>query len=393
MAKRKICVVTGTRAEYGLLYWLMREIADDQELTLQIVATGMHLAPEFGLTYRQIENDGFTIDEKVEMLLASDTPTGIAKSMGLGVIGFADALQRLSPDIVVLLGDRYEILTAAETAMLMNIPIAHIHGGELTEGAVDDAIRHAITKMATLHFTAAPEYRRRVIQMGEQPARVYDVGPIGHDNIVKMDYLPLDELSNGIGFYLGEKFFLVTYHPVTIDAYRSQNAVHELFAALDKFLDYKVLITKANSDAGGREINKAVDEYAKQSPDRVKCVTSLGQKRYLSAMRLCSAVVGNSSSGILEAPLLHKPTVNIGAREKGRIRYESVIDCEENRDEICAAIEKSISKEFQQRIKNIEIPYTDGKISQRIKNVLRDTSLEELARKKFYDVKWDERDG
>ena len=320
MNKRKICVVTGTRAEYGLLCPLMKEIQIDDALELQIIATGAHLSPEFGLTYKVIEKDGFTIDEKVEMLLSSDTPVAVTKSMGVALIGFADALARLSPDIVVLLGDRYEILAVAEAAMVANIPIAHIHGGEITEGAIDDSVRHAITKMAHLHFVAAPEYRDRVIQMGENPAHVFEVGAIGIDNIVNMTLMSQGELEESLQFPLGEKFFLVTYHPVTVANARRSDALGNLFDALDAFPDYRVLITKSNSDAGGREINRRLDEYAALRKDRVSCYTSLGQLRYLSAMKYASAVIGNSSSGLLEAPILKTPTVNIGDRQKGRLR-------------------------------------------------------------------------
>ncbi len=385
--KRKLCVVTGTRAEYGLLYWLMKEIQADDALNLQIIATGTHLSPEFGLTYQEIEKDSFTIDEKVEMLLSSDTPVGVTKTMGLALIGFADALRRLSPDIVVLLGDRYEMLAAAEAATIANIPIAHIHGGEITEGAIDDSIRHAITKMAHIHFVTAPEYRNRVLQMGENPANVHEVGAPGIDNIVKKVLMSLGELEKSIEFVLGNKFFLVTYHPVTVAELREENALQNLFDALDTFPEYRVLITKSNGDAGGREINRQIEKYAGRNKKRVYCCASLGQLRYLSAMKFASAVVGNSSSGILEAPVLKTPTVNIGARQKGRLRYPSVIDCGEGKQSIADAMRKAVSTEFRCGLTDMEIPYADGKISVRIKNILRDTPLEGLFQKRFFDMK------
>lgn len=385
--KRKICVVTGTRAEYGLLYWLMKEIQADDALELQVIATGAHLSPEFGLTYCEIEKDGFAINAKVEMLLSSDSAAGVTKSIGIALIGFADAFARLSTDIAVVLGDRYEILAAAEAAMMANIPIAHIHGGELTEGAIDDSIRHAITKMAHLHFVAAPEYRNRVIQMGENPAHVYEVGAVGIDNIVKMPLMSRHELEESIQFALGEKYFLVTYHPVTVSNAKHSYALQNLFDALDCFPEYRVLFTKSNSDAGGREINRQIDVYAERRKDRVVCCTSLGQLRYLSAMKHAAAVVGNSSSGILEAPVLKASTVNIGDRQKGRLRFPSVIDCAEEKGAIVAAIQKALSEDFRQGLEDMVIPHSDGNIAVRIKNVLRDVPLEGLFQKQFFDLK------
>ncbi len=387
MGKRKICVVTGTRAEYGLLYWLIKEIQADDALELQIIATGAHLSPEFGLTYKTIENDGFYIDQKVEILLSSDSPVGVTKSMGVALLGFADAFVRLSPDIVVVLGDRYEILAAAEAAMMANIPIAHIHGGEITEGAIDDSIRHAITKMAHLHFVAASEYRKRVIQMGENPEHVYEVGAVGIDNIVKTPLMSLDELEQSLQFSLGEKYFLVTYHPVTVTTARKEDALHNLFDALDAFPDYHILITKSNSDAGGREINRRLDAYAEARKDRVSCHASLGQLRYLSAMKHAATVVGNSSSGLLEAPVLKTPTVNIGARQKGRLRYPSVIDSSEETGAIADALRKVVSEEFKREWADMEIPHADGKIASRIKTILCDISLDGLFQKRFQDLK------
>lgn len=384
--KRKVCVVTGTRAEYGLLYWLMKEIQADEALELQLIATGAHLSPEFGLTYKTIEKDGFIIDEKIEMLLSSDSSVGVTKSMGVALIGFADAFARLSPDIVVVLGDRYEILAAAGAAMMANIPIAHIAGGCITEGALDDSIRHAITKMAHLHFVAAPEYRRRVIQMGEDPTHVYEVGTVGIDNIVKTTLMSLDELEKSLQFSLGEKYFLVTYHPVTVVNARRLDALQNLFEALDTFPDFQVLITKSNSDAGGREINRRIDEYASTQKKRVSCHTSLGQIRYLSAMKHSSAVIGNSSSGVLEAPVLRTPTVNIGARQKGRLRYPSVIDCAEDKTSIEEGIRKAISKDFQRGLVDMIIPHANGQIAVKIKGILRDMPLDGLFQKHFFDI-------
>lgn len=387
MTKRKICVVTGTRAEYGLLYWLMKEIQADDELELQIITTGQHLSPEFGLTYKNIAADGFVINAKVEMLLSSDSPVGIAKSVGLGTIGFADALARLQPDIMVLLGDRFEALAAAQTAMILRIPIAHIHGGETTEGAIDEAIRHSITKMAQIHFVSESEYRDRVIQLGENPESVFEVGAVGIDNIVRLKLLSLQDLEKQINFSLGKKFFLVTYHPETLTGKSPVEALQTLFSVFDEFPEYKLIFTQANSDAGGRIINEQIEAYAKKNKERVLLVKSLGQLRYLSAMKLCAAVVGNSSSGLLEAPVLHVPTINIGDRQKGRKRYPSVIDCNEDKQQLLSAIQSLRDSKFLQKIQSMEIPHTDGKIAITMKDMLKQADLSNICQKKFYDLK------
>ena len=381
---RKICIVTGTRAEYGLLYGLMKEIKNDSDLDLQIIVTGAHLSPEFGLTYREIERDGFFINEKIEMLLSSDTPVGITKSMGIELISFADALEHLKPDIMILLGDRYEILIASVAALTQNIPVAHIAGGDVTEGAIDDSIRHCITKLSHMHFAARYEHVQRIKQLGENPKHIYEVGALGLDNIVRMNFLSLQELEKSIDFVLSEKFFLVTYHPVTVKEYAVSNALQNLFDALDNFPDYKILFTKSNSDAGGMSINKQIDDYVAKNPKRVFACISLGQLRYLSAMKHCSAVVGNSSSGIWEAPALKVPTVNIGARQQGRHREISVIDCEEDIN-ISDAIKKAISFQFKNSIQNMQIKHMDGNIATRIKNILRDVSLDGICKKHFFD--------
>ncbi len=386
MSKRKICVVTGTRAEYGLIYWLLREIGSDEELHLQIIVTGMHLSPDFGLTYKIIEQDGFHIDAKVEMLLSSDTPIGITKSIGLGVIGFADALDRLKPDIMVVLGDRYETFAAAQAAMVHNIPIAHIHGGETTEGVIDEAIRHSITKMAQLHFVSAEPYRKRVIQLGEHPDRVFNFGAPGIDNIIKLKLLNQEDLESSIDFTLGDKFFLVTYHPVTMSFNTAKTAMENLLQALDHYPEYRILFTKPNSDTGGHIISKLIDEYVNSRPNRASACTSLGQVRYLSAMRLCSAVIGNSSSGIIEAPVFNKPTINIGNRQKGRIRVETIIDCGEKENEIVSGIKRALSDGFREKIIRLKALKYDGNISVRIKQVLKNTELHDILVKQFYDL-------
>jgi len=386
MNKRKICVVTGTRAEYGLLYWLMKEIQSDPDLELQVIATGMHLSPEFGLTYKQIEQDGFEIHEKVEMLLSSDTPVGIAKSLGLGTIGFADALNRLKPDILVLLGDRFEILAAAQAAMIARIPIAHIHGGELTEGLIDDPIRHSVTKMSHIHFTAADEYRKRVIQMGEQPERVFNVGAPGIDNILKLDLPTREQLTEDLEVDFAEKVFLITYHPTTLEEGTTEEQVGELLAALDSFPEAQLLFTKSNSDTEGRIINQLFEEYVEKNKDRAKVYTTLGQARYLASLKYCSLVIGNSSSGLIEAPLFKVPTINIGDRQRGRLKAQSVIDCLPIRDEIIRAIKQSQSENFQNKLSSVESLYGMGNTAALIKEKLKHIDLTNIIKKSFFHV-------
>jgi len=383
---RKICVVTGTRAEYGLLYWLMREIQQDPDLELQLIVTGTHLSPEFGYTVQVIEQDGFPIHERIEMLLASDTPAAVTKSMGLALIGFADAYARLQPDIVVILGDRYEIMTAAQAAMIARIPIAHIHGGERTEGAIDEAIRHSITKMAHLHFVSTEEYRRRVIQLGEHPDKVFNFGAIGIDNIVNLNLLNRDELEQSLNFSLGDKYFVCTYHPVTLDASGPSQAFRNLLDALREFPDYKVIMTKPNADPNSHIIIQMMEEFAQEQRDRVLVVASLGQLRYLSAVKHCDLVIGNSSSGIIEVPSLMKPTVNIGDRQKGRAAGASVIHVSENKEEIVQAIHQALSASFRRIVAESPSIYGHGNVSARIKEVLKHHSLSNILYKSFYDL-------
>jgi len=386
MPERKICVVTGSRAEYGLLYWLMKEIQDDSALQLQVIATGMHLSPEFGLTYKAIEADGFSIDARVEMLLSSDTPVGITKSMGLGVIGFADALDRLRPDILVLLGDRFEILAAAQASMVARIPIAHISGGEITEGAIDDSIRHAITKMAHFHFVATESYRSRVIQLGEHPDRVINCGDPGLDNIKRLTLLSRLELGQQLGFSLDTPYFLVTYHPATLGDVDPAAAMEKLCAALDHFSHMKIIMTKPNADVGGRALAKMVDAYAAKHPDRIYASTSLGQIRYLSAMKYCDAVIGNSSSGIVEAPAMYKPTVNLGTRQDGRLKAASIIDCCEQTQAIIDATDLALSPDFGCKVAKTKSLYGESDASAHMKKFLKDADYATCRQKRFYDL-------
>jgi UDP-hydrolysing UDP-N-acetyl-D-glucosamine 2-epimerase len=388
---RTICIITGSRAEYGLLYWLMKEIGEDPNLVLQIIATGMHLSPEFGLTYRVIEEDGFSIDEKVEVLLSGDTPVSIAKSMGLGIIGFADAFKRLDPDIVVVLGDRYEIFAACAAALPLRKPIAHIHGGEATKGLIDDALRHSITKMAHIHFTSTEQSRNRVIQMGENPKMVFCYGAPGLDNIERLDLLGRQALEEELNFKLGDTNLLVTYHPVTLENNSAELQFRELLASLDHFNGTKLIFTRANADTEGRIINRMIDDYVSRNNGRAIAFDSLGQCKYLSTLKHVQMVIGNSSSGIIEVPSFKIPTVNIGDRQGGREKGQTVIQCDPQKESILRALQKGFSKEFRDTIKQEDNPYGDGQTSPRIKNKLKeflsgDEKLSSLIKKDFYEI-------
>lgn len=368
--KRKIAVFTGTRAEYGLLYWLMKDIQASAKLDLQVIVSGMHLSPEFGETWKQIAADGFAVDAKVEMLLSSDTPVGVLKSMGLGTIGFAEALDRLQPDMLVVLGDRFEALAVAQAALIMRIPVAHLHGGEITEGAYDDAIRHAITKMASLHFTAAEPYRRRVIQMGEAPDTVFNVGAVGLDHLLRQPTMGHAELCSSLGFELREPYLLVTYHPVTLADEDPQTSFLALLAALDRFPDYQIILTYPNADNGGRTIIPLLEDYGRHQPERVLAIPSLGFRRYLSVLSRAAAMVGNSSSGLIEAPALGIPTVNIGQRQAGRLAADSVLHCAADEQSIHGAIETALSPAFATACRNVSNPYGQGNAADQIVRIL-----------------------
>jgi GDP/UDP-N,N'-diacetylbacillosamine 2-epimerase (hydrolysing) len=382
---RKVCVVTGGRADYGLLRWLMQDIRQHPHLELQVLATGMHLSPEFGLTANEILQDGFTIDESVEMLESGDTALAVGRSTGRGVVGCAEALDRLRPDVLVALGDRFEILAAAVAALIARIPIAHLHGGEATEAAFDESIRHAITKMSSLHFVAAEEYRRRVIQLGEDPARVFLVGGLGVDAIARTALMDRATLEASLGFALGAKNLLVTFHPATLDAAAPAAQMAELLSALDSLADTELIFTLPNADTGGRALIDQLRAFAATRP-RAHVFDSLGQRRYLSALALVDGVVGNSSSGLTEVPTFRKGTVNIGDRQKGRLRASSVIDCPPDRASITAAIATLYSRDFQASLAGVTNPYGDGGASGRIVRVLAEHPLAGLVQKRFYDL-------
>lgn len=382
---RRICIVTGTRAEYGLLGGVIQGVQQASDLTLQLLVTGAHLSPEFGLTYREIEADGFTIDARVEMLVSADTATGTAKSMGLGLIGLGDAFDRLRPDVLVLLGDRFEVLAAASAALVAGIPVAHLHGGETTEGAFDEAIRHAVTKMSHLHFVAADDYRRRVIQLGEQPQRVHLVGGLGVDAILRARLLDRSALEASLGLELAERNLLVTFHPVTLEQQSSEHQMEELLAALDHLDDTRLIFTMPNADTGSRVLRLMVDDFVAGHANAA-AFESLGQVRYLSCLKLVDGVVGNSSSGLAEAPSLGVGTVNIGDRQLGRLKADSVIDCPPQRDAILAAIRQLHDPAFRQVVARTVNPYGLGGASEKIVRVLQTVSLDGIVKKSFHNL-------
>ena len=383
---KKIAVFTGTRAEYGLLYWLLKDIQADDNFNLQIIVSGSHLSPEFGDTWKQIEKDGFVNIKKIEMLLSSNSALGVVKSMGLGMIGFADVLETLNPDLVVILGDRYEALAMAQTAYVMNIPIAHLHGGERTDGAYDDAIRHAITKLATLHFSAAEPYRKRIIQMGESPDRVFNVGALGLEHLSRMEFLSRVECAKALNFNLVNPFFLCTYHPETLSKEKSISSFAAIMSALEDYPDYQLVVTYPNADNESRSLIQFINEYQAKYTNKLCIKKSLGSQLYLSLMKHAIAVIGNSSSGIIEAPACEIPTINIGSRQKGRLSAASILHCEPDVEEIKIAIQKSQSPDFMQNARKASLPYGRGNSSKEIIKVIK--SLKSIPVKSFYDLEY-----
>ena len=383
----KICVVTGTRAEYGLLYWTIKKLKSDKYFKVQLCVTGMHLSPEFGLTYKQIEEDGIEIDKKIEILLSSDSASGISKSIGIGVIGFADAFSDLKPDLVLLLGDRFEIFAAATAAMISKIPIAHCHGGEATEGLIDEPIRHSITKMSHLHFTSTEEYRKRVIQLGEQPNRVFNVGALGIENINKLKLLNKIDFERSIGFKLLKYTFLITFHPVTLEKSTAQDQFKNLLSAIKKFENTTFIFTMPNADNDGRTIINLIQDFVANNKSTSIAFTSLGQLRYLSAIKYSDVIIGNSSSGLIEVPSFKKPTINIGDRQRGRVCGPSVINCKPNKNEITKSIIYALSKSFNKKLINEVNPYGDKNSSIEIVKILKSTTINgNLVKKRFYNI-------
>ena len=382
---RKICVVTSSRADYGLLRWVMQGIKDDPKLSLQVIATGMHLSPTFGLTYRVIEEDGFRIDAKVEIFGSSDSPVAIAESMALALAGTAKAFSELKPDLVVVLGDRFEIFGATAAALVSKIPVAHLHGGETTVGAFDEAFRHSITKMSHLHFVATDEYRSRVIQLGENPKNVYLVGGLGIDSIKNLPLLSREELEGQLGIEFGAKSLLITFHPVTLDVESPENQMKELLAALTQLKDTTLIFTMPNADTGGHVLIKMIEEFVSQN-ENAKVFTSLGQLKYLSCISYVDGVIGNSSSGITEVPTFKKGTINVGDRQLGRTQAASVINCEPTEKDIESAIKTLYSLEFKSNLSAINSPYGEGGASAWVVKALKEASLEGIIKKTFHDL-------
>jgi len=382
---RKICVVTGTRAEYGLLRNLMRGIDDDPNLTLQLIVTGMHLAPEFGLTYKEIEQDGFYIDRKIEILGTSDTTRDISNSIAQGIIGCAQAFSDLQPDLIVLLGDRFEIFSAATAALVAKIPIGHIHGGEATFGLLDEAFRHSITKMSQLHFTATDEYKKRIIQLGENPDYVFLVGGLGVDSIKKLALLSKRDLEKDLKLQFRSRNLLITFHPVTLEDETAKVQIQELLNALIKLRDTTLIFTMPNADSGGRLLTKMMQDFAFKHSNAY-AYSSLGQLRYLSCVAYVDGVIGNSSSGLTEVPTLGKGTVNIGDRQLGRLKASSVLDCAPEEKDITRALNVLYSDEFQQNLSRTINPYGNGGANEKILEVLKTAELSGLIKKKFYDL-------
>ena len=383
--KRKICVVTGSRADYGLLRFVMQGIKEDADLVLQVVATGMHMSPTFGLTYREIEADGFNIDAKVETLSSSDTPVGIAESMGKGLSGCAAVFRRLQPDVILVLGDRFEIFAATAAALVGKIPVAHLHGGETTIGAFDEAFRHSITKMSHFHFVAAEEYRQRVIQLGEDPDYVFQVGGLGVDGVKNISLLSKDEIESSLGVKFQSKSLLVTFHPVTLEDETSEVQMKELLSALSDLSDTTLIFTMPNADPGGLVLIKMIQEFVSQNTNSF-AFTSLGQLRYLSCMAQVDAVIGNSSSGLIEAPTFKKGSINIGDRQLGRLQASSIINCQPEKNSIGEAIRRMYSSEFQRSLVKTINPYGEGGASARIVEILKTESLAGIVKKTFHDL-------
>ncbi|MCL1139597.1 UDP-N-acetylglucosamine 2-epimerase [Shewanella pneumatophori] len=385
---KKIAVFTGTRAEYGLLYWVIKGLAESKEAELQLYVGGMHLSPEFGKTVQQIENDGFPIAERLEFLLSSDTAVGITKSMGLALISAADSFERTKPDLLVVLGDRFESMAICQAAMVAQIPIAHIHGGETTEGLIDEAVRHSITKMSHLHFTATEEYRHRVIQLGEQPSNVFNFGAPGIDSIKTLNLLSREELSISIDFdVINNPYMVVTYHPVTLSSDGAVEDLKQLLIALREYPDYKFLITYPNADTHGRALIPLLEEFERELQGRVLLIQSLGQLRYLSALKHCDLVIGNSSSGLIEVPTFKVPTINIGNRQKGRLTGDTVINCDGDKDSIQGAIAEALSVSFREKCLRSKNPYGEGDSSRKILNTILTANLDGLVFKSFFDIK------
>jgi GDP/UDP-N,N'-diacetylbacillosamine 2-epimerase (hydrolysing) len=386
--RKSICVVTGTRAEYGLLAPLLQRLGSDLEIDLRIVVTGAHLSPEFGSTYKQIELDGFRIHRKIEILLSSDSRCGVNKAIGLGMISFGEYFENHKPDLLIVLGDRYEVFAASSAAAVAAIPIAHIHGGEITEGSTDEFMRHSITKMSLLHFPSTDIYAKRIEQLGEDPGRIFNVGALGVENIYRMSLYSREETERQLGCAAGQPYALVTFHPATLDEEPATAQFSELLSSLSEHPKLRLIFTKANADAGGRKINEMIDCFVSTHSANARSFDSMGQLLYLSAMKYCEVVVGNSSSGIIEAPAFPVPTVDIGDRQKGRVRCPSIINCAPKAAAISAAIDEATSDEYKEGIQGMGNPYGGGDTSLRIYAILKRALAEDtlVRAKRFHDI-------
>jgi UDP-N-acetylglucosamine 2-epimerase (non-hydrolysing) len=382
----KIAVFTGSRAEYGLLYWLLKSLDADPTCDQQLIVSAMHLSPEFGLTVQQIEKDGFEISDKIEMLLSSDTPVGVAKSIGVGIISFGEALDRSKPDLLIILGDRFEALAMATAANIMGVPIMHLHGGEITEGAYDDSIRHAITKFSHIHGVSSESSRRRVIQLGEDPKRVFTIGALGIEHIHKGKLTSLSKVEKYIDFNLGKKYFFLAYHPATYSNEKAESTIKNILSIVNEFPEFKLIITLANADDGGRSINAIIQKFEDKYPTRIKVISSLSSQMYLTLLKFASCIIGNSSSGIIEAPSLKTVTINIGDRQKGRDAASSVLHCGTKKTEIYSAIRKTLSRKENNDSPDFINPYDQGISSDKILKIIKETNFNRF--KKFVDIEW-----
>lgn len=388
--KKKICVVTGTRAEYGILKPLIDKLNKDKDLDLQLIVTGSHLSPEFGMTYKFIEEDGYHIDEKIEILLSSDSSVGISKSMGLTLISFSESYERLKPDMVVILGDRYETFSAMAAASVAKIPVVHLHGGELTEGAFDDAFRHSMTKMAYLHFAATEEYRQRIIQLGEQPDRVFNLGALGVENVLNMNLNTKEELEKEFNVKL-KNYIVVVFHPVTLEKNTSEDQFKDLLEVLDENKELSVVFIKGNADTDGRIINSMIDGYVEKNKERAYSFVSLPVEKYLSFLKNSKALIGNSSSGIAEVPSFKIGTINIGDRQKGRQSAKSIIHCRPNKEDVQKSFNKLFSNDFQEDLKKVKNPYEGENTSEKMIEIIKEILIKKEIdlKKKFYNIKVD----
>lgn len=381
---KKICIITGTRAEYGILKPLIKKISEDKDLVLQLLVTGMHLSPEFGMTYKQIENDGFKIDEKVEILLSSDEDSGIVKSVGLGMILCSESLKRLNPDIIVVLGDRFEIFSVVSAASILKIPVFHIHGGETGEGTWDEFFRHSITKMSYLHFTSTEEYRKRVVQLGENPDRVFNVGALSVENIRGLNLISKEELRKKYNIDFNKENFVFIYHPVTLENKNIEKQIDEILEAILE-TNINVVFIRGNADSNGRILNKKLEEFCKKNEEKYKIFTSFTTEEYFSILKYSNGLIGNSSSGIIETPTLKVGTLNIGDRQKGRTQCNSTLNCKSVKEEIIEKIKYMQTEEYKKIVENTISIYGDGQTSEKIINIIKNVKEINL-KKKFYNI-------